>query len=649
MSVRNANVSAETLTANQLSDRLKLVLEVGAKTKPKAKTPTPRPRATPPGPFRYVKLQNPALKLSRRPASPGRKATYLAPEPFKPDVDMTAEEEIERYEGYVNDGSIHGTTYVNALEMEDHVQKAFVEAHVADLAELIIDTKVGLGIMTCAGNGEEDARREEVLLAVESARKRLGMADWPLDATKTEKWEDFCAFEALVFFSNPKSLINSTLSISRAKLRRIFGQRELCGWVDTTLICSASPSISPKHASLLFLKACSQNHIDATNAKLGTHIPFCDSLTLSKMFVLVEELLLSSNVTMAFRRAKAKYEASSENPPAVCVEIERDGRLSYVWARMLYTLIDGKPMDGVDGDFYSKYPMFEPTASPIGAYLDAVFKEANASWWQKSLVLPITLDLVNSANYAMFQTSATWKVMTETFGIGSCLTVDEGETLFYQSKVSRSLKLMAAKTWVVAKAGAIAFGKGGFEALKAISRFAALSLPIVALATQMGLTAATVAPATTAGAAVIGGKVLMDKLREVNPEAANVVGNMTQTVTNEYLAPLAEAGVRTAAGTAADGAVTGFNAMATAGAQRLNIDPDYVPQVDPSSVATFVHNNAGTLSTMAAAERATGIFTWLGLSGVSMTFKKSAGLIGYTGNEFYKRVGRLCGGRRSGA
>lgn len=646
MSVRprvgQVHVAADAPSTNQLSDRLRAVLEVGTRLdqqdvlevgvkKTRSGTvPVRRPRA-PKAPA-YIPLRDPALKLSRRPPSPGRKPNYQPPLPMEDDVPRTQEEQQALYDMVFYDASIHGTTYVNALLEEGH-QKVFVEAHVADIAECLLDTRVGVGIMTCSGEDEENRRRAEVMLAVEAARKRLKMPDWPVNAAKKESWKDFCAFEALVFFSKPEALIKADLSLSRAKLRRIFGQRELCGWVDTTLMCAGIPDISCTLASLMFLKAAAQNHIDASNALSSSSLPLCDSLTLSKMLVLVEELLLSSTYSFGVHKAKAAYDASSTNPPSVGTEVERDGRLSYVWARMLHELIDDNPIDGAKGDFYSMYPQFAPGASPIGTYLAVLFAGAQRSWWKNSLVLPATLHLVNSANYAVFQNSSTWAVMTGSFGLGSCLDAGEGQERFLTSKESRPLQVMAAKTWAVSTGTVITFATRGKMGLEAVSTFASLTLPIVALATQMGLTAAAAAPVTAAGVVVVGGKLAMNKLREVNEPLANVLGNMTQTVAQEVVTPLAEEGVRTAAGMAAEQATTLANTMATTAAGVVGVDPGYVPQVNAAGVGTFVHDNTGKIATVTAMEKMTGVFQYLGTKGVHFSLKGGNFLLGAIGKN----------------
>jgi hypothetical protein len=309
---------------------------------------------------------------------------------------------------------------------------------------------------------------------------------------------------------------------------------------------------------------------------------------------------------------------------------------------MLHELIDDNPIDGAKGDFYSMYPQFAPGASPIGTYLAVLFVKAQSSWWKNSLVLPATLHFVNSANYEVFQNSSTWAVMTGPFGLGSCLDAGEGQERFVASKTSRPLQVMAAKTWAVSTGTVITFATLGKRGLEAVSTFAALSLPIVALATQMGLTAAAAAPVTAAGVAVVGGKMALDKLREVNEPLANVLGNMTQTVAQDVVVPLAEEGVRTAAGMAAQQATTAMNMAATAAGASIGVNPTYVPQMNSARVGDFVQDNTGKIAAVTAMEKMTGVFSWLGAKGVSFSLKSGGFLLSAIGK---RRPGAMAAAR----
>ena len=496
------------------------------------------------------------------------------------------------------DESIVGLDYTTALEQEGFEEK-LKNAHISDILGFIRALKTGGIAASCSGNVEEDRRREQVLLAVEAARKRLGMHDWPLDATRKESHEDFCAFEALVFFSNPEALIASNLSISRAALRKELGQRQMCGWIDTMLMCihtseSSKLELSSKRASNAFLMAAAQNHLDYSSTLIGTSLnpmlPYCDSLTLSKMFVLVEELVASDSTSFEFDSVKKKYfepyeESEIRAPfdmtdrelvpvmvtrPSVGAEIESNGKLSYVWALMLYELINGEKMKPGE-DFFTRYPQFKPETSLVGEYMHTVFKSANQSWVQESLVLIQALYLVSLANSAAFQRSGTWQQMTTTLGLGSCIDAGEGGDKFLQSKSSRPLQLMAAKTWALTRIAVVV----GQASIGPVLTIASTALSFATFAAKY--------PIATA----FWGNAVLTRLAAMSPVLAAYIVQFRSLFGQDVLDYLARDFIRTMWGGITHAVFSAGNFMGMAGILQSNFQ-DADPQSWASSLMGFM-------------------------------------------------------------
>jgi hypothetical protein len=496
---------------------------------------------------------------------------------------------------------------------------------------------------TCVGATDEDRRRQEVLLAVEAVRKRLSMPAWPVVELQQENWYDFCAFEALVFLACPSALVRCGVSLARAKLRGLLGQRELCGWIDTALMCAGSPNISAKAAALLFLKANNRCHVDiATNTGFmaltnNVSLSFSNGTTLSKMFMFVEELLLSNTLSRGgMMRDQAQYQASRR--ATMCAQIERNGKLAYMWAAMLHELIAGTPMDSPLG--MDRYPKFSDQSKVEGAYLASVFRRAQGAWWTNSSVLALALHLIQMEEMRAFNASSTFSAMRGTSTTTSCLSVGEAKELFVKTKTLRPLQVMTAKTWALTTGVLTTGGSAAMTTVAVSARFLQFTaIAVSSVAVLMGS-----APVTTALGLGVGAVGAIGIVRQYMGDgaadyvsslaasgvsaaagaagsaasgAAGVVGSEAANIAE----PLARAAVRQGAGAAASHATSALNSAAMGAAGTLNSMQsgiDFNPSAvlpDPATVGEgtrgMVEGREVTVGTVLAIEYATGWFSYL--------------------------------------
>jgi hypothetical protein len=580
--------------------------------------------------------------------------------PDEPEARLTGEE-IER-------AAKDGRTYVQALR-DDGVDVDRIRIMMSDIVELTEYVKDDTIKNDCIGSSE-NMRRGDVLFAVEAVRTKLNLLEWPLHALGLERYEDLCAFEAIIFLASPAALVQSCLSMGRAKLREQWGQRELCGWLDTVLLCVRPMEIRPRIVSGLFLTSCNRSHLDIIGqsgyAALGNNISqaFSNAITLSKMYMFVEELLLANSYSGAALKAmKAEFE--KRNYP-VCVQIEQDGALGYVWAAMLHHLVTGSDIDSTVGFNVSdggpaRYKKYMVGGNATGDYIWNVYTLAKNAWWVDTLLLTTTLNLINEENAREYHNASTYSRLTASTNVRSCLSVAEAERLFAFSKTSSAMKIVWAKTWAVTvcASSAIATASGtairtastvtyytSLAAASAATIFGAAPITTTVVGTGLGVaalkkindwspslaeylkrTSADVATASAqatadaaAAAASAAGSAAAAAARATAEAAANSAAQAAAAAAEAASATEAAAreSVRSGAGYAAQSATAQVNAAAAAAATMFGGNASSVPQFDPQQMRAAVQNatdgNEGMFA--AAATFFGGIFSYTTITGL---------------------------------
>ena len=510
---------SEAVDVRVPSDRLHDVLSIGAKVKPTRK-PSPSRRAGPP--------------LAGDPT---------ADDPILADLRRQADADLKNY----------GETYVRAM-YDDGVPYKFVTSHIADVYSLATAIYKNPDLATGCSPEEEEEGRREILLAVNAVKDRLGMQDWPLDALGMTSYTELCAFEALIFLANPLFLVRSNLALSRAWLREKLGQRKLCGFIDTALMCLPSESFSAITQAIgakTFLNAVNQNHIDIVSGSgfmaLTNNISqtFIDANTLAKMFMFVEELLFSNSALVSFKLARRAFEGAADADAAlrlrtsVAAEIERNGKVAFVWAAMLYQLMFGEEMKGGRSDYE---PYLEAMPLAMKTYMRVVFEQASDMWWADSHVLTTALHLINQVQVQAFQNASTPYYLFTGTCVRTALDTEESDARFFSSKTLRPLQIASAKTMVLAGATASLTARTLGTTLTVASKAATVAL----LATQTAGLVMAAAPATgvAAGLAVYARTIATIRER-VSPAAADYA--------QDVMGSAARTGTRAAASAAAQG------------------------------------------------------------------------------------------------
>jgi len=602
--------------------------------------------------------------VPRRRASPGRSRPDRPTLGVDRDFDTPDEPENRLTAKEIARVELDGRTYVQALR-DDGVDVDDLKVMMSDIVELTEYTKDGTVTNDCSGS-TENMRRGDVLFAVESVRTKLKLLDWPLNALGLARFEDLCAFEAIIFLASPNALVQSCLSIGRAKLRQQWGQRELCGWLDTVLLCVRPMNTRPRIVSGLFLTSCNRSHLDIVGqsgyAALGNNISqaFSNAITLSKMYMFVEELLLANSYSGGILGTmKTTFEKQNS---AVCIQIEQDGALGYVWAAMLHFLVTGRDIDPSVGFTVSKggperYKKYMVGGNATGEYIWNVFILAQNAWWVDTFLLTTTLNLINEENAREYYNASTYQRLTATTNVRSCLSVNDAERYFAFSKTSSAMKVVWAKTWAITVCSGSALATVSGAAI----RTAATVTYYTSLAVSSSAALFGAAPVTTT---VVGGAAavtFMNRLRNWSPDVANYVQGLGQDVANagaeatvdaatlaaQAAETAAREGVRNAAGYTARTSTARVNSAAMAAATMVGANARSVPQFDARQAAAAAQNavdgNEGFFA--AAATFFTGIFTYTTINGVRRV-PAAAIVIGNRLNNRYNPVAR---GTRGGA
>jgi hypothetical protein len=436
-------------------------------------------------------------------------------------------------------GEADAQAFVDALR-RDNVPDYKILAAIADVREVSLLIKQGGVAVQCRNGADENARRLEVVYAVDAVRRALGMADWPMDAIGyyEDQWKGLCAFEAIVFLACPEALVEVTCSVARAKLRNMFGTRTLCGWVDTALLCTAGPVMTTKYIAVeQFLVSVARSVVDIqdlpaiqTGAR-NVSLSFAHGLILSRVFMLVEQLLLSNAHTFTFREY---HRRATESGVVACAEIERDGRLAHAWCSMLFDLIYQKEMPGGLGDYQKRYPsLFSPSSSTNKAaqYIRVVYNEAKHTWFAYTQVLPTALYLVQENVIQKYNSASIYEAFTGlATSIRSCLGMQEAKQRFDLSKTYMPLRIAYAKTQFVTVSLVHVAGSLIGTGLRYSPQIAQLAL----LASSSAVTTMMNAPLTTAVVGTGVARQAMSAIREVNSDMAQylegAVGNATAAV-----------------------------------------------------------------------------------------------------------------------
>lgn len=574
------------------------------------------------------------IPLPRRPASPARVRADGEREsiPANRGVPATDVSEAER-DAIVRE---HGETYVQAL-LHDGVALDFINSHLSDSLEVMEGIKMGQLASMCVRTNEEDLRRREILVATDAIRKRLNMPEWPVATLRQESWDDFCAFEALIFLACPAALVRCSVSLARAKLRGLLGQREMCGFIDTALMCVGSIDTATKSAALAFLTSNNKSHVDiATNVGFmaltnNVSLSFSNGITLSKMFMFVEELLLSNTLSQGAVMA-AKNRFVEANGSSMCAEIERDGATAYAWAAILHELISGEAIE--EGLGKNRYPSLYDVSTVKGQYLSHVFIWSNRAWWTNSSVLSTALHLINMENSRAFNSSSSWDAMQGISSTTSCLSVGEANERFMKTKTLRPLQVMAAKTW------ALTTGVAMFS-VKAVWRTARVGTPVVlqlaAACTASSAALMASAPVTTAvgmGATTLASIEVVRRYAGDAP--ADYITSMGASVAQGIAEPLGRAAVRQGAGRVAQHATSLLNSAALGVAMFFSSNVTEEPfnaTAAGDHAREMVRDREGTFTATVAVAHATDMFRYLGRGGVKLTGKvlvwplRAAGII----------------------
>ena len=609
MSIRQRrDVDVRAADVVQCSNRLKSVLDIGV---------VQQQRDPGTGPV-TVLVPRREPSPTRRSLVDGKRVPLAEPQrPPQPDVDSTG---LTRVEHSVGDAK----TYMKAL-LEDGVELAFVNRHVADIREIAHALHKNTLQSTCVTVDDEDIRRREVLLAVDEVRKCLRMPAWPVFELQHDSWDDVCAFEALIFLACPSSLVRTSVSLARATLRGLFGQRQLCGYIDSALLCAGSPNVSSKQIALLFLKATAQSHVDiATNAGFMTmtnnvSLSFSNGTTLAKTFMLVEELLLSNSFSHGLvSTAKHAYEDASKEK--MCVTIERNGDVAFTWTAMLHELISGQE---ISTDLSkTRYPRLQFQKSPAGTYLNEIFELASAAWWTNSLVLPTALHLINAEDARAFHASGCLTALRGTTSTYSCLAEAEANTLFWKTKSLRPLQVMSGKTWAITS-GCLYLGAGAL--LETTTNVIAVTSTAFLMGNAAPMTATFVGLEAVAIIRSWAGDGAADYLLELALRPAMVIGETVmagafgeiQRVAWRWIPELTRLAVRQGTGraarlpievinTAAMGAATGASYFFTVNTTRMQFNDTVVGEAAIQAVTQREGSLVAGLTSIFASLRGAG-------------------------------------------
>ena len=457
-------------------------------------------------------------------------------------------------ETYLDEQSdVDAKTFIDSLR-HDNVPDYKILAGIADIHELSFSIKQGRIAVNCRNNADENARRMEVVYAVDAVREALGMAGWPMDAmgANPDQWKDLCAFEAVVFLACPEALVEVTCSLARAKLRNMFGTRTLCGWVDTALLCTAGPVMTTKYiATEQFLVSVARSHVDIQDTPAiiagarNVSLSFAHGIILSRMFMFVEQLLLSNAHTLNFRR---EHRSANKSGVVACAEIERDGRLAYAWCCMLFNLIYQKDMPDGLGDYETRYPLlFTPGASnnPTAEYIKKTYHEAKTTWFSYTQLLPTALYLVQENVVQKYNDAGSYEAFTGlSTSIRSCMDMESAKQRFEFSRTFMPLRIAYAKTQFVTSVVAHAVS----SMMGTAATYSPQIVQIALLASSSAATTMTNAPVTTAFVGTVGATQALNAMREANPDMAQYVEGVFGNATAAAIGATAQAAVAAAEG-----------------------------------------------------------------------------------------------------
>ena len=258
---------------------------------------------------------------------------------------------------------------------------------------------------------DEDMRRLEFAKAAQSLAMKRDSRTW--DSAKIGfDLVDACAYEIAGFLVSDDCVVRQGASDLRSAMRAHSGQRAVCSWLDTLLLCCKIPveDHSDHKVMAYIMRDIVQTHVEIKQGGMlapyveqfrasdegfqpladmsKVTVEFFHSCFLSKMFQLCEEMLLANTVigvaddgTLgSYARTKAAFEAASGGMTFAQM-IELDGDVAAQWTAILYEAMFGADTWPEDLPKDSDGPIKPNTTT--GRYLTAFKEYMLDSWFVK--------------------------------------------------------------------------------------------------------------------------------------------------------------------------------------------------------------------------------------------------------------------------